>query len=73
MDIKLKPQNSAWPPERRARQAEQIRKWKPWEKSTGPKTEEGKERVSRNADKGGTREMLREIGRLLRRLEVGET
>lgn len=40
---------SAWTPERRARQAEIIRQTKPWEKSTGPKTEEGKAASSRNA------------------------
>ncbi len=33
---------NGWTPERRARQAEAIRRWKPWEKSTGPKTDEGK-------------------------------
>ena len=32
----------AWTPERRARQAERIRQTKPWEKSTGPRTIEGK-------------------------------
>ena len=33
---------NGWTPERRARQAELIRQWRPWEKSTGPKTEAGK-------------------------------
>jgi hypothetical protein len=37
----------------------------PWERSTGPKSEEGKARASRNAYKGGTRAMLRELARLL--------
>jgi len=46
--------SSAWTPERRAKQAEAIRRWKPWAKSTGPRTEEGKARSSRNADKGIT-------------------
>jgi hypothetical protein len=53
-------------PERRARQAALIRNWRPWEHSTGPKSEDGKARVSRNAYKGGTRAMLRELARLLR-------
>lgn len=36
------------------------------EHSTGPRTLEGKSRVSRNACKGATREMLRSLSRLLR-------
>lgn len=38
----------------------------PWKHSTGPKSEEGKARLSRNAFKGGTRAMLRGLARLLR-------
>lgn len=41
--------SSAWTPERRARHAEAIRRWKPWEKSTGPRSAAGKARSSRNA------------------------
>lgn len=40
-------------------QATAIQRWKPWEKSTGPKTPEGKAVVSRNAFKGGKRPLLR--------------
>lgn len=40
---------SAWTPERRARQAELIRAAKPWEKSTGPRTDAGKAKSSQNA------------------------
>lgn len=40
---------SAWTPERRARQAERIRSTRPWEQSTGPKTEAGKAISSQNA------------------------
>lgn len=43
---------SSWTPERRAKQAEAIRRWQPWNRSTGPRTDEGKARSSRNADKG---------------------
>lgn len=43
---------SSWTPERRAKQAEAIRRWQPWNKSTGPRTKEGKARSSRNADRG---------------------
>ena len=57
---------NGWTPERRARQAELIRQWRPWEKSTGPKSLEGKAKVLRNAFKGGEREVLREIARILR-------
>src|SRR3954451_21000362 len=35
---------NGWTPERRARQAEAIQQWKPWEKSTGPRTTRGKAR-----------------------------
>jgi len=56
-------------PEHRKRRAELIRQWKPWEKSTGPKTEEGKATVSMNAWKGGERALLRELRRVLREQE----
>ena len=57
---------NGWTAERRARQAELIRTWKPWERSTGPRTAEGKAATSRNGWKGGTRAGLIELGRLLR-------
>jgi hypothetical protein len=38
-----------WTQEERERQAELIRSWRPWEKSTGPQTEAGKMRSSQNA------------------------
>lgn len=38
-----------WTQEERDRQAENIRRWRPWAKSTGPQTEEGKMRSSQNA------------------------
>ena len=41
-----------WTPEARARQAELIRRWAPWGGSTGPKSNAGKAKVARNADKG---------------------
>jgi hypothetical protein len=58
-------------PEHRAIRAELIRHWKPWEKSTGPKTEQGKAQSAMRGYKGGTREMLRELARILR--EQAET
>lgn len=51
--------SNPWTPERRARQTAAIQLWKPWEKSTGPKTAEGKAIVARNAFKGGKRPALR--------------
>jgi hypothetical protein len=60
--------SASWTPERRARQAAQIRLSRPWERSTGPRSEAGKARSSRNAYKGGTRRELRELRRSLREL-----
>ena len=54
-----------WTLERRQRQAELIRQWRPWEQSTGPRTPEGKARVSRNAWKGGHRAELRELTKMV--------
>ena len=56
---------NGWTLERRARQAERIRNWRPWERSSGPKSEAGKAVVASNAWKGGTREVLRELSRAL--------
>lgn len=50
---------SGWTQERRARQSAAIQRWRPWERSTGPRTKEGRARASRNADKGGKRLSLR--------------
>lgn len=44
---------NGWTPERRKKQSEMIKAWKPWEKSTGPKTEAGKAVSSKNAEKHG--------------------
>ena len=35
------------------KQADAIRKWKPWTKSTGPRSASGKERSKMNARKDG--------------------
>lgn len=58
-----------WTPERRARQAEAIRSWKPWEKTTGPRTEKGKQKVARNPFKGGLRGEMRSVAKLLREIK----
>lgn len=57
---------NGWTPERRARQAELIRQWRPWEKSTGPTTETGKVIASRNGWKGGERALMRQLSHFLR-------
>lgn len=40
---------NGWTEERRAKQAAAIKQWRPWEKSTGPRTVEGKATSSQNA------------------------
>ena len=56
---------TTWTPERRAKQAELIRQWKPWAKSTGPRSAEGRQRVSKNAWTGGHRAQLRELSKIV--------
>lgn len=64
---------NGWTPERRARQSELIRTWKAWERSTGPKTPEGKARVARNPWNGRERSALRRLSWLLRQIDVTTT
>jgi hypothetical protein len=45
--------NNGWTPERRKRQSEMIMQWKPWTKSTGFKSQEGKAVSKMNAYKHG--------------------
>jgi len=46
---------NGWTMERRQQQAKLIKQWKPWLKSTGPKSEAGKQMASQNARKHGMR------------------
>ena len=59
-----------WTAEQRLRQSEAIRRWKPWESSTGAKTEQGKAISSKNATKTGdsiyVRELIKQMNRILR-------
>jgi len=57
-------------PEHRKRQSELIRRLKPWEKSTGPRSEEGKAVVSQNAFKGGWRQEIRDLRRMMREMDA---
>ncbi len=70
-----------WTAEQKAVQAEKIRQWKPWLKSTGPRTIPGKYKTSQNALKHGLRtaewinderrynELLRNIDAQLKRFK----
>lgn len=58
-----------WSESARAQQAARIRARRPWEKSTGPRTVEGKARSSRNADKGSWRREIRELSALVRQIK----
>lgn len=55
---------TGWTDERKTKQREAIHRWKPWTKSTGPKTERGKAESASNGayaflKKRTTRELLR--------------
>ena len=55
-----------WTEEARQQQAERIRALCPWNKSTGPKTEEGKAKSCHNAWKGGVRADAAAYAKILR-------
>ena len=52
----------------RALRAEMIHRWKPWTRSTGPRTPEGKRRSAMRGYKGAVRPTLRAIGQALQEL-----
>jgi hypothetical protein len=56
----------AWTVEERTKQAELIRRVKPWEKSTGPRTKRGKKSSSMNAKKPAT------VGMYCAAVDVGD-
>ena len=60
-----------WTLAERERQGRLIQTWKPWERSTGPKTQNGKQLSARNALKHGMRSAahlgeVRKLNTLLR-------
>jgi len=64
------PFNMTWTAQRRQRQRELIQTWKPWNRSTGARTPEGKARSSQNATKSGSsleiRELIKQMNAMLR-------
>src|SRR5689334_22160107 len=63
---------AGWSAERRARQAELIRRWAPWRQSTGPNTGAGKGRCAHNALRHGgrSRARIQELQRIRRVLRL---
>jgi hypothetical protein len=55
-----------WTEVQRNRQREAIQASKPWQKSTGPTSDEGKAVASQNANQGGLRPQLRALSQALR-------
>ena len=64
--------NNGWTTERKVQQAAAIHRWKPWLCSTGPKSNENKAIVARNAYKGAERPKMRQLMKLLRRELKGQ-
>ena len=58
--------STGWTAERRSRQGKLIHIWRPWEKSTGPKTVQGKRGSAMRGYKGGVRPTLGAFARALR-------
>ncbi len=59
--------SNGWTPQRKKRQAELIKCWAPWERSTGPRTAAGKAKSARNADKPNSiNRQLHELKQLVR-------
>jgi hypothetical protein len=63
-----------WTQDEKDGQAEKIRLWRPWVKSTGPQTEAGKMRSSQNARRHGAyshavKEEVKQLNALLRDYE----
>ena len=52
---------SGWSTARRAKHAAAIRRWKPWEKSTGPRSATGKAKSAQNAFKHGRHSLERRL------------
>ena len=53
-------------PEHRELRRKMIYQWKPWEKSTGPKTSEGKQKSAMRGFKGAIRPTMRLLAKSLK-------
>ena len=51
--------------EHRLMRSRLIQQWKPWKRSTGPKTTEGKKTAARNVFKGARRPTLQSVRQTL--------
>ena len=58
--------SNGWTMQRRRKLSRDVHRWKPWLRSTGPRTAAGKAVSSRNAFKGGVRPLMRKLARALR-------
>jgi hypothetical protein len=59
---------TSWTDARKTEQGEAIRRWRPWDQSSGPKTHEGKAIVGQNSFKGSPRVALQQARQLERLL-----
>lgn len=55
-----------WTTEEREKQSQLIQNWKPWQRSTGARTQAGKVISSKNAYKGGSRSLMKVIASVLK-------
>lgn len=63
--------NSGWSLARRRHQAALLERWKPWQHTPGPKTDEGKAISSMNSFKHGARgAILRRYAAVLHQIEL---
>jgi hypothetical protein len=62
-----------WTQEQRTKQAEAIGAWKPWQRSTGARTAEGKAKISRNSCRPPTVRMLAFTRWMIKQLAKAQT
>ena len=67
IDQPIVKRGNGWSEDERKRQSERIRNWRPWERSTGPRTTAGKARTADNALKDESRWILRYLNNQMRK------